>query len=156
MKKSFKAGLILCIVSIAFEFGCKKDSDPPCEDHTNEFVGNYSGEETEPGNWSVWNFEITKSNNSKDIVISCFPNLCLTIEGSVCNYELFIPETTFSNIPATSHGGTVFEYYYDEIISGSGVLTGNNLQIDYNRKQRKTGDTLIYYQTNGHINVTKH
>jgi len=156
MKKLFKIVLILCIVSIAFEFGCKKDSDPPCEDRTDEFVGNYSGEQTEPGGWSICNFEITQSNNLKDIVISCFPNLCFTIEGNVCNYNLTIPETTFSNIPATSQGGAVVDYYYDEIISGSGFLTDNNLQIDYNRKQRKTGDTLIYYQTNGHINVTKH
>lgn len=157
MKNSIGIFFIILIFTSIFLLRCKKNTEgDSCENNINEFVGNYSGERTEPGDWSIWNTEITKSSTkSNNIVIKCFPSLCFTIEAKVCLYNLSIPETIFYRIPATSHGGSVVEYYYDEIISGSGILANNNLQIDYDRKMRKTGDTIIFRRINGHLNINK-
>ena len=154
MKKVFFIVIVLGLIS------CKKNNEQAKDDcliYINDFIGSYSGDMTEePGGWALYNTNISKSlKDSAKIVFFCFPNLCFNIEASVCKYNLIIPETTFYNLVATSHGGSVVEYYYNETISGNGKLSGNNISIDYNRKSIKQGATVFFGNINGHINISK-
>jgi hypothetical protein len=138
------------------KYDLTRDGYPSDQNYTvDDFIGRYKGTVMDGSSWlpQYW-LDITKSlNDPNKIVLGCFPNLCFSIEANISMNTISIPETTFSHIPATSHGGSMVDYYYDEIISGSGTLYNKGyLQIDYKRKTVRPSGT---YVETGHISVIK-
>lgn len=139
------------------KYDLTRDGYPrPEQNYTVEdFVGRYKGEAFDGASWlpQYW-LDITKSSNEPNkIVLGCFPNLCFSIEANISKNTISIPETTFKNIPSTSHGGSMVDYYYDEVVSGSGIFYQKvYLQIDYTRKTITPSVTFV---ETGRLNLIK-
>jgi hypothetical protein len=152
--------MVILLLSCLISCGKDKNEIPdaalfdPCPQHINEFVGDYTGLHYVPGGVIYDHFSISRNpQDTGELVFSCFPNLCFEARATVCQYSLTVPETTIYHIPSTIMGGAYVQFYYDEVFKGQGSLSGNELNIDYEHKCIKEGDSVYYNITSGHFSM---
>jgi hypothetical protein len=154
---------ILTMKRIMFFFliitiSCQKEGSD-LNNSRDEFVGNYCGEISGAGFWSIFNTTVLKSEtDSNKIFFDYFAGVD-TVEAIVEGYSLIIPERTCRKYEQTSAGPWGKTIYYDLTISGNGELNKSKylLRINlFSKSSYENGDNREGHSIIEMYNSTKY
>ncbi len=121
MKKRISL-FVLAFALIAFAISCKKSSDNSGTDANKVFVGNYYGTLVTGGTYTDADTMVITASGSSGIVMN-------SKTGRGSTYSI-TGNVSGNSITISSQSVYVASYGYSFTVSGSGTLSGTNLQVN--------------------------